>query len=324
MAVLAAHGTDSGGRIRLANRQGEHVPCIDRNWSTIYQWAPHALPTRWVMTQTFPPRLHILLASKSPRALVIRRGPSKQVCTIAWNRNNDDFEIGQWLKGRIYERRSDLSPDGQHFIYFAMNGKWKSEARGSWTAISRAPFLKAIGLWSKGDCWHGGGLFLNDKSFWINDGYGHQVMQTPKGFSRIDRVDGENVYGGECLGVYYLRLQRDGWTLKLRKTRKSTFDTFEKSLRGGWKLRKLAFGTVNHPPGKGCYYDEHALLPPDSSTPIDRKDWEWADADNDRLYWCTDGKLFAAPMPGSGPKNDEAVELFDFRPLKFEAIAAPY
>jgi cytochrome bd-type quinol oxidase subunit 2 len=30
--------------------------------------------------------------------------------------------VGQWLKGRIYERRSDLSPDGKHLIYFAMNG----------------------------------------------------------------------------------------------------------------------------------------------------------------------------------------------------------
>jgi hypothetical protein len=246
------------------------------------------------------------------------------VCTIAWNRRTDEFEIGQWLKGRIYERRSDLSPDGQHFIYFAMNGNKESETHGSWTAISRAPHLKAVGLWGKGDCWHGGGLFLDNKSYWINDGYGHQMMKKPMGLSRIDHVEGANDYGGECLGVYYLRLLRDGWALKLRHTKSPSIDTFEKNLCGGWRLRKLAVGTTNPPAGKGCYYDEHAMIPPDSSTAIECKEWEWADADSKRLYWCAHGKLFAAPMLRSGPRLDEAVELFDFQPMTFEPIAAPY
>src|SRR4051812_45410499 len=50
--------------------------------------------------------------------LVIRRGPSRQVCTMLWHRQNDTFTLGQWFKGRIYERRCDLSPAGTHFIYF--------------------------------------------------------------------------------------------------------------------------------------------------------------------------------------------------------------
>jgi hypothetical protein len=119
-------------------------------------------------------RIHVLFASDAPMGIVIRRGPSKQVATVGWNRSTDQFTIGQWLKGRIYERRSDLSPDGKHFIYFAMNGKWKSETKGSWTAISRAPYFKAIGLWSKGDCWQGGGLFKGAKHYWVNDSYGRQ------------------------------------------------------------------------------------------------------------------------------------------------------
>ena len=48
------------------------------------------------MTKEFPARLHILLARHSPLAVVIRRGPSKQVCTLLWNRENDTFELGQW------------------------------------------------------------------------------------------------------------------------------------------------------------------------------------------------------------------------------------
>jgi hypothetical protein len=70
--------------------------------------------------------------------VVLRRGPANSVCSILWDRKKDKFETGQWLRARIYERRADLSPDGRHLIYFAMNGKWTSETRGSWTAISRA------------------------------------------------------------------------------------------------------------------------------------------------------------------------------------------
>ena len=56
--------------------------------------------------------------------MVIRRGPSKSVATLLWDRKRNTFHMGQWLKGRIYERRCDLSPDGKYLIYFAMNGWW--------------------------------------------------------------------------------------------------------------------------------------------------------------------------------------------------------
>ncbi len=69
---------------------------------------------------------------------------------MLWDRQCDRFQLGQWLKGRIYERRSDLSPDGKYLIYFAMNGRWQSEACGAWTAISQAPYLKAIAIFPKG------------------------------------------------------------------------------------------------------------------------------------------------------------------------------
>lgn len=56
----------------------------------------------------FPARIHGLLAPQAPLGVIIRRGPSKQVATILWDRRQDTFQLGQWLKGRIYERRSDL------------------------------------------------------------------------------------------------------------------------------------------------------------------------------------------------------------------------
>ena len=92
------------------------------------------------MNNPIPPRLHILLARESTKAVIIRRGPSKQVGLFGWDRKTDVITMGQWLKGRIYELRCDLSPDGRHMIYFAMNGRWNDPvSMGSWTAISRAP-----------------------------------------------------------------------------------------------------------------------------------------------------------------------------------------
>src|SRR4051794_37027692 len=73
-----------------------------------------AKPERPSERGKFPARLHVLLARDANVGLVIRRGPSKSVCTILWNRERDTFKLGQWMRGRIYERRSDLSPDGLH------------------------------------------------------------------------------------------------------------------------------------------------------------------------------------------------------------------
>src|SRR6202789_3757800 len=99
-----------------------------------------------VVGKKVPTRLHVLLARDARVGLVIRRGPAKSVCTVLWNRKRDTFKLGQWMRGRIYERRCDLSPDGKHFIYFAMNGRWESETRGAWTAISRVPFSQPMDL----------------------------------------------------------------------------------------------------------------------------------------------------------------------------------
>ena len=66
-----------------------------------------------------PARLHAILARRGSYAVVFRRGPSNKVALIGWDRRHDIFTLGQWLRGRIYPLRSDLSPTGKHLIYFA-------------------------------------------------------------------------------------------------------------------------------------------------------------------------------------------------------------
>src|SRR5262245_34353061 len=75
-------------------------------------WAYVPVEGTGMAEEEFAPRLHVILARSADNAVVFRRGPSKRVATFAWDRTSDEVQLGQWLKGRIYERRSDLSPDG--------------------------------------------------------------------------------------------------------------------------------------------------------------------------------------------------------------------
>src|SRR5215469_4929229 len=67
-------------------------------------------------TKIVPARLFMIVARRSPVAVIFRRGPSHWVQLIKWDTGNDTFQTGQWLHGRIYERRCDLSPDGSLLI----------------------------------------------------------------------------------------------------------------------------------------------------------------------------------------------------------------
>ena len=157
-------------------------------------------------------RLYAIIARKTPVAVVFRRGPSKQVQLISWNTKEDSFEYGQWFKGRIYERRCDLSPAGDLLIYFA--AKYR-EPRYSWTAISRPPYLTALALWQKGDGWGGGGQFVSESRIDLN--HRPEEMVLAAGFSIPTRFKvrslGERPGLGEDDPVWSARLMRDGWTL---------------------------------------------------------------------------------------------------------------
>src|SRR5919198_5909820 len=70
-----------------------------------------------------PCRLFVYLAREAPVGVVLRRGPSAWVRLSVWHTDTDAFEHGQWFKGRVYERRCDVSADGSLFVYFARKTK---------------------------------------------------------------------------------------------------------------------------------------------------------------------------------------------------------
>ena len=275
------------------------------------------------MPRPVPARIHALLAKDSARAVIIRRGPSRHTAVIGWDRSCDRFEIGQWLYGRIYERRCDLSPDGRHLLYFAMNGRWSARSKGSWTAISRAPYLKALAMFAKGDCWNGGGLFLSAQTYWLN-GCGYERLNDDSGLSVNTSYPWHESYGGECPGVYYVRLQRDGWAMKHRAPDGTGGETtvFDKHIGGHWRLRKYAHAGIHRLVGKGCYFDEHELRNARTGENTACADWEWADVDDDRLVWASAGKLYAGRLKDDGLADTDL--LHDFNGYRFERLRAPY
>jgi len=282
------------------------------------------------MAAPFPARIHVLLASQSPQAVVLRKGPANAVCTLLWDRSKDRFTLGQWMRGRIYERRSDLSADGKYLIYFARGGGLKAPTKGSWTAISRAPWLRAIVLHGKGDCWLGGGLFTRPPQtrrpgkYWLNGACMHFPLQQAAELAEDTDFVPLGGCGGECLSVYYPRLLRDGWTLvsKLSEVRFDSCDLFEKPLANGWVLRKFAHAEVHPGPGKSCYWDEHEVENARLGMRFEKPQWEWAERDGATIVWAEKGRIYRAATLAKG--LGEARMLFDGNGMKFEAIAAPY
>jgi hypothetical protein len=116
-------------------------------------------------------RLFVIMAGRSPRAVILRRGPSPWSHVIRWNTSKDEFEHGAWFKGRIYEQRCDLSPDGELLLYFALKGsRWRTNYHGAWTAVSRAPWLHALALWPEGSTWGGGRRFVAEREIVLRSG----------------------------------------------------------------------------------------------------------------------------------------------------------
>jgi hypothetical protein len=129
-----------------------------------------------------------------------------------------------------------------------------------------------------------------------------------------------NYFGGECLNVYYNRLQRDGWMMRGAELQEVM--VFEKRLPKSWTLRKLAFSELDAPPGRGCYWDAHELRHESTNTILAFPEWEWADFVDGRLVFAVEGKLCVWRL-GRGKLVGEKL-LHDFNNMKFEAIAAPY
>lgn len=268
--------------------------------------------------QTPPARLYVLFARDAQIGLILRRGPTKEVASILWNRITDEFTLGQWMRGRIYERCADISPDGKHFIYFTFNGHRRTlPTDESWTAVSRVPYLKALALYPHGDTYNGGGLWTSNNTYWVNF-IGNAAGERPALYEAQEVLRDKDHHAiSESFDALFLPLLRQGWCVTARDGYKKY--CFEKPVGYGWLLKKCVH-TMGE--GKGQYWEEHVLANPLTSTLINYPDWEWADLDGKRLVWAAKGKLHCARLTKHGLADQR--ELADFNNWKFRRILAPY
>lgn len=278
--------------------------------------------------------LYCLLARDNPVAVIFRRGPSKQVATIHWDMRSDVFRVGQWLKGRIYERRCDLSPSGNLLAYFAAT--YKPPFR-TWTAVSRPPFLTALALWPKGDAWGGGALFASEREIHLNhrdDETASPDSAQPPALLRV-RPLGANPGWGEDDPIGSMRLERDGWC----RTQEGVQHThhfgaspwieydpailWKKSGPGGSSAWRLMSALTGIKIAGGPWYAMSHSLQHENGSRVELPDCEWAD-------WCSKGDaVFSVGgalyrmTPRLGSTVTDARLLQDFTNLSFTELEAP-
>ena len=93
---------------------------------------------------------------------VFRRGPTNWSHVGCWNISQGRYVPGAWLRGRIFPRRSDLSPDGRLLCYFAHKPNATWEHGEAYVAISRLPWLTALHAFGTCGTWTHGYYFTED------------------------------------------------------------------------------------------------------------------------------------------------------------------
>jgi len=280
------------------------------------------------MHKTPPCRLFVVLARNAPIGVIFRRGPSGCVQLVKWHTDTDEIERGQWFHGRIYEKRCDLTPNGELLVYFAAK---RSESQQSnleyttaWTAISKPPYLTALALWPKGDSWHGGGLFRNNKRLLLN--HRPDVAKPHKDHVPQNlQVDPNPEAYGEDSPIYDMRLMRDGWELRQElETHKIKygFVTDQPEIYSKRHPKLLINLLMLNSMIEYRLVSNYSLELHESKAPYSVDGAEWADWDQQgRLVYASEGKLFAADVDITGAYNP--VQIADFNDDKPTQVPPP-
>lgn len=173
-------------------------------------------------------RIDGILATEANQAVIFRRGPSRLTQLLVWDLNTDLVTPGQWLTGRVYTPRCDVSPNGEFLVISASNYSQSHRDRNQqpvkdeyecsgWTAISRPPFFTAIGLWFTGGAWNGGGIWRSNRELDVNNFVYHwdQKIDLPRSL-KVRRM---NLPSSENEPIFTMRLLKRGWKqLRAEKT----------------------------------------------------------------------------------------------------------
>jgi hypothetical protein len=234
-----------------------------------------------------------------------------------WHTDTDAFEHGQWIRARVFERRSDLSADGSLFVAFIRTNAARlrtDQQADTWIAISRPPYFTALALWWVGGTYCTGGLFPAQRSLWLGWSAEPDQGGLPPWHERastVAHVDRTNNWTDRT--VFHNRLLRDGWILVGGATR----ETWEH--RHPHQSLTLVFTELGWDPRAygGPHRVEYALRNADGAL-VELPGVTWADWDQlGRLIVVQNGRL----LHWQGP--DALAVLADFNAQVPESLAAP-
>jgi hypothetical protein len=266
-----------------------------------------------------PCRLFVYLARDAPLGVVLRRGPSDWVRLSLWHTDVDAFEHGQWMKARVYERRSDLSADGSLFLAFVRRSSGPASGNtDSWVAISRPPWFTALARWNVGGTYYTGGFFPDGRTLWLgfdpkSPDQGTLPGWLPATTALPAYIDRSNNWTERT--VWNNRLIRDGWT----RTDETATEVWERPGPDGTRTLVMTLtSATNVGTFGGRYLVEYAVRDEAQGTVVPLGQATWADWDqNGRVVIAQGGRLMSwTPL-------DERHVIADFNPQLPQPEAAP-
>lgn len=245
--------------------------------------------------------LHVVRARTASVALIFRRGPGKQVRQVLWQLNGDRFERGQWLRGRVYPERCDLSPNGKLLVYFAMR-------RGhTWSAVARPPFFTPLAVWEESGTWGGGGVWVANHALHLRTNPACLTLD-PK-YTLPPGLDLGCWRGGS------LDVVRDGWHIDKARL-----------LKPHPKLAQLFLERVDwDDPGRSPTLPKrpyrYQLHDAKKRTTVDLGPFSWADWDREELVYTYGSQVLRAGM--SGRQLEAGRVLVDLANDRFAGMPPP-
>lgn len=265
-----------------------------------------------------PPRVYCIPALASPVVAVLRRGPSAWAHVGKWDVAGGTYEPGAWFKGRIFPRRSDVSPDGRYLCYFAHQPTATWEYGESWVAVSRLPWLTALHAFAGLGTWETGYRFTEDG---VSDHPDDGDLPMPWGLRGIGRGQflTERRRGWEEAPDSPERDPKDIWDVRrnarLRKARPG----------GGSTLRVESVGLPGGEFGEGQAVDGLRVaysLEADGDVTL-LPDVQWADWDaQGRLLVATRDARLQIRDPDAGAGGEVLFDR-DLAPLEPDPAPAP-
>jgi hypothetical protein len=191
-------------------------------------------------------RIHLLSARERPAVIVIRRKPTRVFHILRWNTRDDTLEAGSWFFGRIYEKRCDVSPDGEWMIYFA--GVQNRQGGHSWTGLARPPWLKTVAYSEGTGTWLGGGFWRDVRTLAVTayPGWATPVLKgegEPRLPFAVERHDWRRDAGD--LEVLTHRFDRDWQADESASAPRTTV-----AQGGNWSVRGVAWSWTRKPSRK--------------------------------------------------------------------------